>query len=158
MAHVQNHTPVKSPEQTASNQRQSTAPSLASPISNPEPGPVVPTTPTGYSEKHEKMIKTLSSKISTLHSQISETEALLSEARTKLNPPNTKGADIDSDTAGATAVLPKDPAAIVQRHIRLLHEYNEIKDIGQGLMGLIAEARGVRHVDVQREFGVGDGD
>lgn len=52
----------------------------------------------------------------------------------------------------------KDAAAIVQRHIRLLHEYNEIKDIGQGLMGLIAEARGVRHVEVQRDFGIGDGD
>lgn len=52
----------------------------------------------------------------------------------------------------------KDAAAIVQRHIRLLHEYNEIKDIGQGLMGLIAEARGVRQVEVQRDFGIGEGD
>lgn len=46
----------------------------------------------------------------------------------------------------------------VKRHIRLLHEYNEIKDIAQGLMGLIAEARGVRHVDVQREYGVKEQD
>lgn len=46
----------------------------------------------------------------------------------------------------------------MQQHIRLLHEYNEIRDIGQGLLGLIADARGVRHVDVQREFGVADGD
>jgi DNA repair protein Swi5/Sae3 len=46
----------------------------------------------------------------------------------------------------------------VKRHIRLLHDYNEIKDIAQGLMGLIAEARGVRHVDVQREYGVKEQD
>ncbi|KAF2637639.1 hypothetical protein P280DRAFT_406195 [Massarina eburnea CBS 473.64] len=43
---------------------------------------------------------------------------------------------------------------IVQKHIKLLHEYNEIKDIGQGLMGLIADSRGVRIVEVQDEFGV----
>ncbi|WEW56632.1 hypothetical protein PRK78_002080 [Emydomyces testavorans] len=53
---------------------------------------------------------------------------------------------------------PPDPASIVKRHIRLLHEYNEIKDVGQGLLGLIAEGRGVRYVDVQREFGVGGSD
>lgn len=35
------------------------------------------------------------------------------------------------------------PQAIVQRHIRLLHEYNEIKDIAQGLMGMIADGRGL---------------
>ncbi|KAI1928312.1 hypothetical protein LOZ58_001022 [Ophidiomyces ophidiicola] len=51
-----------------------------------------------------------------------------------------------------------DPAIIVKRHIRLLHEYNEIKDVAQGLLGLIAEARGVRHVEVQKEFGVGGND
>jgi len=39
-----------------------------------------------------------------------------------------------------------------------LHEYNEIKDVGQGLMGIIADARGVRQVDVEREFGVGEKD
>jgi DNA repair protein Swi5/Sae3 len=51
-----------------------------------------------------------------------------------------------------------DPTATVKRHIRLLHEYNEIKDVGQGLMGLIAEGRGVRQIEVEREFGVGDKD
>lgn len=52
----------------------------------------------------------------------------------------------------------KDPTAIVNRHIRLLHEYNEIKDVGQGLLGLIAESRGVRYVDVQKEFEVAEKD
>jgi DNA repair protein Swi5/Sae3 len=40
----------------------------------------------------------------------------------------------------------------------LLHEYNEIKDVGQGLIGLIADARGMRQVDVEREFWVGEKD
>jgi hypothetical protein len=43
---------------------------------------------------------------------------------------------------------------IVKEHIKLLHEYNELKDVGQGLMGLIADQRGVRIVQVQEEFGI----
>ncbi|KAF2474340.1 uncharacterized protein BDR25DRAFT_392059 [Lindgomyces ingoldianus] len=43
---------------------------------------------------------------------------------------------------------------IVKKHIKLLHEYNEIKDVGQGLMGLIADQRGVRIVEIQDEFGI----
>lgn len=43
---------------------------------------------------------------------------------------------------------------IVKEHIKLLHEYNELKDVGQGLMGLIADQRGVRIVEIQDEFGI----
>jgi hypothetical protein len=43
---------------------------------------------------------------------------------------------------------------MVKEHIKLLHEYNELKDVGQGLMGLIADQRGVRIVEVQDEFGI----
>lgn len=42
----------------------------------------------------------------------------------------------------------------VKDHIKLLHEYNELKDVGQGLMGLIADQRGIRIVQVQDEFGI----
>ncbi|KAF2142970.1 uncharacterized protein K452DRAFT_297485 [Aplosporella prunicola CBS 121167] len=43
---------------------------------------------------------------------------------------------------------------IIKEHIRLLHDYNEIRDVGQGLMGIIAESRGVRIKEVQDEFGM----
>lgn len=43
---------------------------------------------------------------------------------------------------------------VVKEHIKLLHEYNELKDVGQGLMGLIADQRGVRIVEVQEEFSI----
>ncbi|KAH7386823.1 Swi5-domain-containing protein [Phaeosphaeria sp. MPI-PUGE-AT-0046c] len=43
---------------------------------------------------------------------------------------------------------------IVKDHIKLLHEYNELKDVGQGLMGLIADQRGVRIIEIQEEFGI----
>lgn len=63
-----------------------------------------------------------------------------------------------SSTKSKLTPARNDPSETVKRHIRLLHEYNEIKDIAQGLMGLIADARGVRHVDVQKEFGVHEED
>jgi hypothetical protein len=47
---------------------------------------------------------------------------------------------------------------LVKAHIKLLHEYNETKDVGQGLMGLIADQRGVRIVEVQDEFGLDSND
>lgn len=51
-----------------------------------------------------------------------------------------------------------DPNATVRRHIQLLHDYNEIKDVGQGLMGIIADTRGVRQVEVENEFGINEKD
>jgi hypothetical protein len=47
---------------------------------------------------------------------------------------------------------------MVKEHIKLLHTYNELKDVGQGLMGLIADQRGVRIVEVQDEFGINAND
>ena len=52
----------------------------------------------------------------------------------------------------------KDAQATVKAHIKLLHDYNEIRDVGQGLMGIIADNRGVRARDVYQEFGVDEGD
>jgi len=48
--------------------------------------------------------------------------------------------------------------AVIKEHIGLLHRYNEIKDIGQGLMGLLADQRGVRVSEVMEDFGVGGKD
>ncbi|KZZ94126.1 DNA repair protein Swi5/Sae3 [Ascosphaera apis ARSEF 7405] len=90
--------------------------------------------------KEEKAIE----KIDRLSSELSSVEAQMVEARQELSTLSEEAA--------------KDPTAIVNRHIRLLHEYNEIKDVGQGLLGLIAESRGVRYVDVQKEFEVAEKD
>ena len=83
-------------------------------------------------------IQKLQSQISSLQSQILTTQATLGSTL----------ADLHAQDSHA------DPDKIVQEHIRLLHQYNEIKDVGQGLMGLIADARGVRLGDVMEEFGV----
>ncbi|PYH74064.1 SWI5/SAE3 family protein [Aspergillus vadensis CBS 113365] len=87
--------------------------------------------------QRDKKLSTLRASIVSLQSQITETESQIEQTKAKLK---------------------NDPSTTVKRHIRLLHEYNEIKDIAQGLMGLIADARGVRQVDVQREYGLDDRD
>lgn len=46
----------------------------------------------------------------------------------------------------------------IKKHIRLLHGYNEIRDVGQGLFGILAEQKGVRIVQIMEEFGVGKDD
>lgn len=46
--------------------------------------------------------------------------------------------------------------SIVQKHIRLLHDYNAVKDVGQGLFGLIADGRGVRLREIHEEYGMDD--
>jgi hypothetical protein len=48
--------------------------------------------------------------------------------------------------------------AVIKTHIGLLHEYNAMRDVGMGLIGIVAETRGVRIRECQEEFGVGEGD
>lgn len=48
--------------------------------------------------------------------------------------------------------------AVVKEHITLLHRYNEMKDIGLGLLGLVAEKRGTRVATVMEEFGMSSKD
>lgn len=42
----------------------------------------------------------------------------------------------------------------VRAHIAHLHAYNEIRDIGQGLIGMVADGRDVRVAEVYEEFEV----
>lgn len=55
------------------------------------------------------------------------------------------------------AVLLKADAR-VKEHIKLLHEYNEIRDVGMGLCAIIAEGRGVKLQTVLDEFGMSSKD
>ncbi|KAJ5541922.1 hypothetical protein N7535_004341 [Penicillium sp. DV-2018c] len=82
----------------------------------------------------------------------------ISALRASITNLEAERAEFEAKLVSITSKLKGDPNATVERHIRLLHEYNEIKDVGQGLMGIIADTRGVRQVDVEKEFGVGDQD
>ncbi|KAJ6123556.1 hypothetical protein N7471_010873 [Penicillium samsonianum] len=65
---------------------------------------------------------------------------------------------LEASLTSVTTQLIDNPNTTCERYTQLLHEYNDIKDVGQGLMGLIADARGVRQVEVEKEFGVSEED
>jgi hypothetical protein len=46
----------------------------------------------------------------------------------------------------------------VREHIKSLTRYNELRDVGMGLIGIVAENRGLRMRDCLEEFGVAEGD
>ncbi|KOS41880.1 hypothetical protein ACN38_g7271 [Penicillium nordicum] len=83
-------------------------------------------------------------RIATLRSSIASLEA--------------KHARLEADLASVTTQLKDNPNTTCERYTQLLHEYNDIKDVGQGLMGLLADARGVRQIEVEKEFGVSEED
>jgi len=78
------------------------------------------------------------------------------------NTPPKAQSESASEELTEQPVTPQDTAealllarTTIKRHIRLLHGYNEIRDVGQGLFGILAEQKGVRIVQVMEEFGVG---
>ena len=60
--------------------------------------------------------------------------------------------------ADITAKLRHPAAETVKRHIKLLHDYNDIKDVGQGLIGMIADNRGIRVGELYGDFNLKLGD
>ncbi|MCJ1225380.1 hypothetical protein MMC12_002029 [Toensbergia leucococca] len=109
---------------------QSSSPNIANVNSSPQP--VSP--PFQAATPDAKKAANLQAKIAVLESQISELEAKREELRLQLKTTT--------------------PHLTVRKHINLLTTYNEIRDIGMGLMGMIAESRGLRIKDVYEEFGV----
>jgi len=115
-----------------------------------------------------------------LHSQIAEIEAQRDSLMQSLLPlmpveerePNCTSAIHETNAASTSASSCQSSASdkqlsqatidrvlehstkTVKQHIELLHAYNGIRDVGQGLIGLIAEQRGVRVKDLMEEFGV----
>ncbi|KAL8694086.1 MAG: hypothetical protein Q9218_001201 [Villophora microphyllina] len=71
-------------------------------------------------------------------------------------------AQIDNTTVkldGATGQLKHpDPRQTVNNHIRLLREYNDIRDIATGLMGIIAEHRQLPMKRIYKDFDVDEKD
>jgi len=136
------------PESTNNSQTKTTTTTT----SQPEPTPSNP------------RLVSLQTKKSTLEQTLSALKAERSHLATQAKLPSglplpittPSGAALTDDELLASAL--KSSNAVIKSHIALLHKYNEIKDIGQGLMGLIADKRDCRVVGVMEEFGVGEGD
>ncbi|KAL8667599.1 MAG: hypothetical protein Q9202_000454, partial [Teloschistes flavicans] len=80
----------------------------------------------------------LEAKIATLQVRIDETKVKLDGATAKLKHP--------------------DPNHTVNGHIKLLREYNDIRDIATGLMGIMAEHRQLPMKRVYQELGLDEKD
>lgn len=65
-----------------------------------------------------------------------------------------KDVAVDQYNEDQTDALMTEARAQITQHINLLTRYNEVRDIGLGLMGMLAEERGVRLQEVQEEFGM----
>lgn len=117
----------------------------------------------------QQSLKNTIADLTTQRSALLATFTAIPSISAQLHPKSTQNGSQISSSASSTASLGavKDPRGseddeatldlaktVINRHIKLLHTYNEIRDIGQGLMGLIADARGVRIKEVQEEFGI----
>ncbi|KAL1642073.1 hypothetical protein SLS58_005661 [Diplodia intermedia] len=76
----------------------------------------------------------------------------------KLPSRTTPTASPEPATNAETDAAVQAAKAIIQQQIRRLNDYNEMRDVGQELMGIIAESRGVRIKEVQEEFGISAND
>lgn len=84
-------------------------------------------------------------------SELAAVPAVASMLPRRLDNANADGA---APEGAKEAAVQKAAKAIVKERIRRLNEYNEMRDIGEGLIGIIAESRGVRIKEVQEEFGI----
>ncbi|KAF4627720.1 hypothetical protein G7Y89_g10430 [Cudoniella acicularis] len=108
--------------------------SIASSPIKPAPIPEIPL------GKDVLMAELKAIKITSIQARNASLEAEITATRAKLE--------------AVTKELTAPAAETVKTHIKLLHDYNDIKDIGQGLVGMIAENRGVRIGELYEEFGV----
>ncbi|KAK6362157.1 hypothetical protein TWF730_005854 [Orbilia blumenaviensis] len=100
--------------------------------------PSVPSTEdSNLSAKELKYRDSLLSQISALESQLETVKSQISSTTGKLENPS---------------------KATIQQHIKLLHDFNEIRDVGLHLIGMIADERGVGLKQVLGEFGVTEKD
>ncbi|KAF3915449.1 hypothetical protein ABW21_db0200133 [Orbilia brochopaga] len=67
-------------------------------------------------------------------------------------------ADVTAQTSTMTAKLENPAKSTIQQHIKLLHDFNEIRDVGLHMIGMIADERGVGLKTVLGEFGVTEKD
>ena len=120
--------------------------------------PEQPNEPLGLSAPPNPRLQALAAKKANLDSTLATLQAqrfaLVAEAKlpSGLAMPNTWTEEEKTKSALATA------NGVIKGHITLLHKYNEIKDIGQGLMGMIADKRGVRVATVMEDFDMDEKD
>ncbi|KAK6506823.1 hypothetical protein TWF481_005283 [Arthrobotrys musiformis] len=99
--------------------------------------PIPPAEDSNLSPREIKYRDSLTSQITSLESTLANLSSQISSTAQKLENP---------------------PKSTIQQHIKLLHDFNEIRDVGLHLIGMIADERGVGLKEVLGEFGVTEKD
>ena len=87
-----------------------------------------------------------------LESEITELESTLASLQTQRKETEAKLKCRPSRLFGWWCRNSTDPDAAVRRHIKLLHDYNEIRDVALNFVGKIAEKERCRAIDVLKEY------
>lgn len=104
------------------------------------------------SSGRDTQLEALRARQAALESAVAE---LLSQRASLVNSVSPASDTQEPEDTDARAKLAVDAAnAKIRSQIKQLQKYNDIKDIGTQLMGLIAEKRGCRIGEVQEEFGI----
>jgi len=111
--------------------------------------------------KSSTSVQALESKIVETESQLSDTLSQISELPSfpAQGEPTSTSSDLQF-RGGAIELTDNDQAALAyssqvfSRHISLLKKYNEIKDIAQGMLSIIAEKEGRRLAEIMEEYGL----
>ncbi|KAK4570027.1 hypothetical protein LTR86_002997 [Recurvomyces mirabilis] len=124
------------------------APSSPSPVKTSQPDTSTPAPP-------NPRLTALATKKATLEQTLADLQAQRSAIVAQTTLPSGLAMPADWNEEQRTRQALTGANSIIKEHIALLHKYNEMKDIGQGLMGLIAEQRGVRVSEVMEDFDMG---
>jgi DNA repair protein Swi5/Sae3 len=160
----QNHNMSSQPPSSPKQADPPAPPSSNNTTTEEEPSKPSSTTTTSPPEPTNPRLTALEAKKATLEQTLSDLKAQRQQLATQTKLPSglplpttsSSGEALTEEELLASAL--KSSGVVIKGHIALLHKYNEIKDIGQGLMGLIADKRDCRVVGVMEEFGVGEGD
>ena len=115
--------------------------------------------------------------IETRKSSISSTEERLSDALHQISqlpsfsteqqsttPTTPPASSLNADTSLGLGLSGEEQAAlryanhVFARHISLLKEYNNIKDVAMGMLSILAEQQGRRLTEVMKEYGLNEED
>lgn len=156
---VQSHCTVAMQEGTSKTSSVQTQSATTNPAPQPSP-PSIPQ-PLPAKSSQETTLSNLKAQRTALLASLAVLPAvrdLITESHTSTSTASLASHLSNPDTEPSDPDIMAAANKLVKQHIKLLHEYNEIKDVGQGLMGLIADQRGVRIVEVQDEFGISSKD
>ncbi|KAF2238714.1 hypothetical protein EV356DRAFT_506078 [Viridothelium virens] len=110
----------------------------------------------------DRLNKDLDSTLQALETALHQRDEALSNLPSELISSSSEDTALSSDLGTPNSMPDTEKIerckAVIDTYVRGLHEFNEMKDLAQGLAGLVAERRGVRMQELMKEYGIGNGE